>query len=57
MSVKRNGVELANGATIYAGDELQITVTGGTCTVNSDAWFSGDIHVVSGNTAVVSTAS
>lgn len=57
VSVKRNGIALATGAAIYAGDRLTITVTGGTVTVNSSAFISGDIHVVSGNTTVVSTAS
>lgn len=57
LSVKRHGVEMANGADIYIGDELKITVTGGTVTVNTVDFTSGDIHVVSGNTAVVSTAS
>lgn len=56
VTVKHNGEALATGATIYDGWHLQISVTGGTVTVNSDNWFSGDIHVVSGNTTVVSTA-
>ena len=57
LSVKRNGVALATGATIYDGDHLLITVTGGTVKVNNVAFTSGDIHVVTGNTTVVSTAS
>ena len=57
LSVKRRGVELANNDDIYAGDQLLITVTGGTVTVDGTAFPSGDIHVVTGNTAVVSTAS
>ena len=57
ITVKKNGVTLANNASIYEGDQLLITVTGGTVTVNSDPFISGDIHVVSGNTTVVSTAS
>lgn len=56
VTVKRGSQTLANGAAIYAGDRLQISVTGGTVEVNSDAWISGDIHVVTGNVAVVSTA-
>lgn len=56
VTVMRNGVALATGATIYDGQQLQISVTGGTVEVNDDAWFSGDIHVVSGNVTVVSTA-
>ena len=55
--VKRNGVTLPTGSTISAGDQLQISVTGGTITVNSSDFISGDIHVVSGNVTVVSTAS
>ena len=56
VTVMRNGVALATGATIYDGQQLQISVTGGTVEVNDDAWFSGDIHVVGGNVTVVSTA-
>lgn len=55
VTVKKNGATLASGATIHAGDHLQITVTGGTVTVGGVAFTSGDIHVVTGNTAVVST--
>ena len=57
LSVMRNGVALANNAAIYAGDVLTVTVTGGTVTVDGDSFISGDMHVVTGNTAVVSTAS
>lgn len=56
VTVTRNGTALATGATIYDGQQLQISVTGGTVEVNDDAWFSGDIHVVGGNVTVVSTA-
>lgn len=56
VTVKRGGVTLANNADIYAGDHLTITVTGGTVTVNSVAFTSGDIHVVAGATTVASTA-
>lgn len=56
LVVKKNGTALATGATIYDGDHLQITVTGGTVKVNNVAFTSGDIHVVTGNTTVVSTA-
>lgn len=55
LSVKRNGVALANNDKIHAGDQLLITVTGGTVTVNSTAFISGNIHVVTGNTTVAST--
>lgn len=57
VSVTRNGVALQTGATIYQGDALTISVTGGTETVNGTAWISGDTHNVTGNVAVVSTAS
>lgn len=57
VTVKKNGTTLASGASIYAGDELTITVTGGTITVDGEPFISGDIHVVTGNTTVVSTAS
>lgn len=56
VTVTRNGVALQTGATIYQGDALTISVTGGTETVNGTAWISGDTHNVTGNVAVVSTA-
>ena len=56
VTVKRGGVALANNADVYAGDVLTITVTGGTVTVNGSSFISGDMHVVTGATAVVSTA-
>ena len=57
LTVTRNGVALPTGSTIYEGDQLLITVTGGTVTVNSVAFTSGDIHVVTGNTTITTTAS
>lgn len=42
---------------VYSGDQLKISVSGGTVSVNSDEWFSGDIHIVTGNVTVTSTAS
>lgn len=56
LNVKRGGVSLGNNTAIYAGDRLTITVLSGTITVNTQPFYSGDVHVVSGNTAVVSTA-
>lgn len=56
LAVKRNGTTLSSGTPIYDGDQLFITVTGGTVTVNGTAFISGNIHVVSGNVTVVSTA-
>ena len=57
VTVTRNGVSLASGAQIFAGDILVISVTGGTITVNSSAFTSGNPMLVSGNVTVVSTAS
>ena len=54
--VKRNGVALADGDTIYAGDQLQISVVNGTVKVNNVAFTSGDIHVVTGNTTIAVTS-
>lgn len=56
VTVKRGNVALATGATIYSGDVLTISVTGGTVTVNGTAFISGNMHVVTGDVAVVSTA-
>ena len=56
VSVTRNGTALANNADIAAGDELVISVTGGTVTVNGEAFTSGNTFTVAGNVAVVSTA-
>ena len=57
VTVTRNGRQLASGAKLYEGDQLRISVEGGTVAVNSDEWFSGDIHVVGSDVTVVSTAS
>lgn len=56
VTVTRNGVALASGAQIFNGDILVISVTGGTITVNSSAYTSGNPMLVSGNVTVVSTA-
>lgn len=57
VTVTRNGVALADGATLYAGDVITISVTGGTITVNSTAYTSGNSMTVNANVAVVSTKS
>lgn len=57
VSVMRNGTALSSGASVYQGDVLTISVTGGSVTVDGTSFISGDMHVVSGNVAVVSTAS
>lgn len=62
VSVTANGKAIANGATIFEGQQLKISVSAtgagnASVTVNSDEWFSGDIHVVAGNVTVVSTLS
>lgn len=56
LTITRNGVALENNATIFTGDVLTITVTGGTVKVNGTTFTSGNTYTVSGNTAVVSTA-
>lgn len=57
VTVKRNGVPLANNATIYAGDILTVLCTGGTITLNGSAFVSGNTHEVNANVTIVSTAS
>lgn len=57
LTVVRGGTALENNADISAGDVLTITVTGGTVTVNGNAFTSGETYTVAGNTAVVSTKS
>ncbi len=57
VTVRKNGVALANNADIYEGDVLTISCTGGTITVNGTAFTSGGTHTVAANVAVVSTAS
>lgn len=54
--VKKGNTTIANNGKVNDGDQLTITVTGGTVTVNGTAFISGNIHVVSGDVAVVSTA-
>ena len=55
LTVKKGGTTLSSGAKVNDGDQLTITVTGGTVTVNGTDFISGDIHVVSGNVTIVST--
>lgn len=54
--VKKGNTVIANNDKVNDGDQLTITVTGGTVTVNGTAFISGNIHIVSGDVAVVSTA-
>lgn len=56
VTVKRNGVSLASGATLHSGDILEVKVTGGTVKVNNIDFISGDMHVVAGNVTVTSVA-
>lgn len=56
VTVKRNGVTITASDKIHAGDALTITVTGGTVTVDGVAFISGNVHIVTGDTAIVSTA-
>ncbi|MBO7452023.1 MAG: hypothetical protein J6U54_16890 [Clostridiales bacterium] len=57
LSVMKGATALTDGADIKAGDELTITVTGGTVTVNNVPFTSGNTLTVAGNTVVVSTKS
>lgn len=54
--VKKGNTVIENNDKVNDGDQLTITVTGGTVTVNGTAFISGNIHVVSGDVAIVSTA-
>ena len=56
LTVTRNGQAITNGAVIFAGDVLTITVTGGTVKVNGTSFTSGNTYTVAGNTTVVTTA-
>lgn len=51
-SVTKNGVQLATGATVYAGDILIVNFTGGTCRVNGHTISNGDPIKVTENTVV-----
>lgn len=57
--VRQNGERVYDGASIYAGDQLQIIAgaTGDSITVGGVAFTSGDIHIVTGNTTVAVTHS
>lgn len=55
LSVTRGATALANNADIAPGDVLTITVTGGTVTVNGEAFTSGSTYTVASNVIVVST--
>lgn len=62
ITVMRGTTSLSNGATIYYGDSLTITVSANTgyqnarVTVNSSSFTSGDTHTVTGNVSAVSSA-
>lgn len=56
VTVEKGSDELTNGATITEGDVLTISVTGGTLTVNGEAFTSGNTLTVAGNVVVVSAA-
>lgn len=55
-TVIRNGVNLQNNATIFEGDVLTISATGGNLFVNTEAFTSGNTYTVTGNTSVIVTA-
>lgn len=57
VTVKRGNQILSSSDVLYAGDVLTITCTGGTLTVNSNSFTSGNTLTVSANVTVVSTAS
>lgn len=57
VTVTRNGIALATDATIFAGDILVISATGGTVRVNGTAFTSGDAMTVHGNISVAAEAS
>ena len=57
ITVIKGGTELTDGAIVTAGDELTISVTGGTLTVNGSAFVSGSTYPVTGSVTVVSTKS
>ena len=56
VTVTKDAQVLTTGATIHRGDILTISVTGGTVTVNGNAFTSGQTFTVAGNVEVVSTA-
>lgn len=56
VTVTRNGTALNTGASIFGGDVLTITVSGGTVTVNGASFTSGNTYTVTGDVTVVSTA-
>lgn len=56
VTVMRDDEALADGATLNPGDELVISVTGGTITVNGITFESGATQVVASDITVVSTA-
>lgn len=56
LVAKKGDTVLSNNDKVNDGDQLLITVTGGTVTVNGTAFISGNIHVVSGDVAIASTA-
>ena len=57
VTVVRNGQAITTADSLYAGDVLTITCTGGTMTVNGTAFTSGNTHTVAANVAIVSTKS
>ena len=57
LTVKKGDTVLESGAKVNNGDQLLITVQGGTVTVNGTPFISGNIHVVNGDVEVVSSKS
>ena len=56
VTVERSGEPLSDGATLNPGDELVISVDGGTITVNGITFASGSTQIVASDITVVSTA-
>lgn len=56
VTVTKDGQSISTGSTVTGGDVLTITVTGGTVTVNGEAFTSGNTYTVHGDVTVVSTA-
>lgn len=56
VTVTKDGQAITSGATLNKNDVLTISVTGGTLTVNGNAFTSGQTLTVTGNVVVVSTA-
>lgn len=57
VTVTKGGDAVSDGDPIDVGDVLTISVTGGTLTVNGEAFVSGSTYTAAGNVVIVSTKS